>query len=65
MLRDCTTPIRPLPGPGRCVRERGNFWDEEKEEGAAECYETGEPMDATAKADLETPCVIAFYEDDD
>jgi hypothetical protein len=65
MLRDHTTPICPLPGLGQCVRERCNFWDEEKEECAAEGDETGEPIDATFKPDLETPCVIAFYEDDD
>jgi hypothetical protein len=65
MVRDPTTPICPLPGLGQCVRERCNFWDEEREACAAEDYETGEPMDATAKPDLETPCVIAFYEDDD
>ena len=65
MPRDYTTPICPLPGPGHCVLERCSCRDEEKAEGAAECYETGEPIDATAEPDLETPCVIAFYEDDD
>ncbi|MGA9755453.1 MAG: hypothetical protein WBV23_09965 [Desulfobaccales bacterium] len=65
MLRDYTTPICPLPGLGQCVRERCNFWDEEQEGCAGDCYETCDPIDATSKPDLETPCVISFEEDYD
>jgi hypothetical protein len=65
MLRDHTTPICPLPGLGQCVRERCNFWDEELKECVADCYQTCEPIDATSKGDLDSPCVIAFEEDYD
>jgi hypothetical protein len=65
MRRDHATPICPLPGLDHCVRERCNFWDEDQEECAAERYETGAPIDATSEPDLETPCVIPFYEDYD
>jgi hypothetical protein len=64
-MRDHTAPICPLPGLGYCVRERCNFWDEEQEACAADCHETCDPIDATSKPDLETPCVISFYEDYD
>ena len=62
---DHTTPICPLPGLGPCVRERCNFWDEEQEECAADCCQTCDPIDATSKPDLETPCIISFEEDYD
>jgi hypothetical protein len=62
---DDPTPICPSPGPGRCIRERGNSLDEEPEEGAGDCSETSDPIDATSKPDLETPCVIIFEEDYD
>jgi hypothetical protein len=64
-MRDDTTPICPLPGLGQCVRERCNFWDGAQEECVSNCYETYDPIDATSKPDLETPCVISFYEDYD
>jgi hypothetical protein len=59
MLRDYTTSICPLPGLGYCVRERCNFWDEEKEECTADCFEDGSTQDPGR------PCVISFYEDYD
>jgi hypothetical protein len=65
MLRDHTIPICPLPGLGHCVRERCNFWDEDKEECTADCFDTGDPVDAGAEPDPNAPCVISFYEDYD
>jgi hypothetical protein len=65
MLRDHTIPICPLPGLGHCVRERCNFWDEAKEECTADCFETGDPMEAGSTRDPDGPCVITFYEDYD
>ena len=65
MLRDYTTPICPLPGLGRCVRERCNFWDEDREECTSDCLEAYDPVDASAKPDPNVPCVIPFYEDYD
>jgi hypothetical protein len=62
---DHATPICPLPGLGHCVRERCNFWDEEKEECTSDCYDTYNPMDATSELDPGAPCVISFYEDYD
>lgn len=64
-MRDCTTPICPLPGLGYCVRERCNFWDEDQEECTADCFDTGDPLDAGAEPDPNAPCVISFYEDYD
>jgi hypothetical protein len=58
-------PICPIPGLGYCVRERCNFWDEDKEECTAACFETHKPMDATDSPDLDPLCVISFYEDYD
>jgi len=65
MLRDHTTPICPLPGLGHCVRERCNFWDEDKEECTAACFDTCDPMDAGSTHDPGGPCLISFYEDYD
>jgi hypothetical protein len=62
---DDPTSICPTPGPGQRVREGGNSWEEAQEEDAGDGDETCGPIDATAKPDLETPCVISFYEDDD
>jgi hypothetical protein len=62
-MTDDATPIR--PGPGHCVRESGNSWDEEPEEGPGDACESSDPIDATARPDLETPCVISFEEDYD
>jgi hypothetical protein len=65
MMQDHTTPICPLPGLGYCVRERCNFWDEDKEECTADCFEAGDPVEASAARDPDEPCVISFYEDYD
>jgi hypothetical protein len=59
MMCDHTTPICPLPGLGHCVRERCNFWDEEKEECTADCGDGG------STPDPDGPCLISFYEDYD
>jgi hypothetical protein len=59
MMCDHTTPICPLPGLGQCVRERCNFWDEEKEECTADCG------DGASAPDPDGPCLITFYEDYD
>jgi hypothetical protein len=59
MQRDHTTPICPLPGLGHCVRERCNFWDEDKEECTADCFDDG------SIPDPDGPCLITFYEDYD
>jgi hypothetical protein len=64
-MRDHTIPICPLPGLGHCVRERCNFWDEDNEECTADCYDSGDPMDAGSPGNPEWPCVISFYEDYD
>lgn len=60
-----TNLICPLPAPGPCVRECCNFWDEALQECAGGCVDTCDPLDATAKLDLDAPCVISFYEDYD
>jgi len=60
MIRDHTTPICPIPGLGYCVRERCNFWDEDREECTADCFETGDPT-----RDPDGSCLITFYEDYD
>jgi hypothetical protein len=65
MVHNFTTPICPIPGLGHCVRERCNFWDEDKEECTAACFETHNPMDATDSPELDPPCVISFFEDYD
>jgi hypothetical protein len=59
MLRDPTIPICPFPGLGHCVRERCNFWDEEKEECTADCWDDG------SAPHPDEPCLITFYEDYD
>jgi hypothetical protein len=59
MIHDLTTPICPLPGLGYCVRERCNFWDEDKEECTADCFEDGLTRDPGGA------CVISFSEDYD
>jgi hypothetical protein len=64
-MRDDTTPICPLPGLGHCVRERCNFWDEEKEECASDCLEAHNPMEAASELDPGMSCVIFCYEDYD
>ena len=65
MLRDHTTPICPLPGLGHCVRERGNFWDEDQEECTGDCFDTCGPVEGGSNRDPDGPCVISFYEDYD
>lgn len=60
-MRDHTTPICPLPGLGYCVRERCNFWDEDRQECTADCFEA----DAGSTPDPDAPCLISFYEDFD
>jgi hypothetical protein len=65
MLCDHTTPICPLPGLGHCVRERCNFWDEDKEECTADCFETCDSAEAGSPRDPNGACVISFYEDYD
>jgi len=64
MIND-STPICPLPGLGPCVRERCNFWDADQQECTSDCLAAFDPIDVTSKPDLETPCVISFYEDYD
>jgi len=58
-------PICPIPGLGHCVRERCNFWDEDQEECTAACFGACDHMDASSKPNLDSPCVITFYEDND
>jgi hypothetical protein len=65
MIRDETTPICPIPGLGHCVRERCNFWDEDREECTAACFDTGDPVDAGPEPDPNASCLISFYEDYD
>jgi hypothetical protein len=64
-MRDYTSPICPIPGLGYCVRERCNFWDEEKEECTGDCFDTYDQLDTTDASDSDAPCVISFYEDYD
>jgi hypothetical protein len=64
MMRDYTTPICPIPGLGHCVRERCNFWDEDKEECTADCFASTDP-EAGAAANPGGGCIIGFYEDFD
>jgi len=65
MMRDHTTPICPLPGLGHCVRERCNFWDEDREECTAACFEARDQAQSDYSFDSEGPCVINFQEDHD
>jgi hypothetical protein len=64
-MRDHPTPICPSPGPGQCVQKRGNFCDAAADECIGDCCATSDPIDATAKPELDTPCVIQFCEDYD
>ncbi|MFZ5449052.1 MAG: hypothetical protein ACOZFS_10505 [Thermodesulfobacteriota bacterium] len=64
-MRHDIGPMCPIPGLGHCVRERCNFWDEEKEECTEDGFDFYDPVDATAKTELEGPCVIYFCEDYD
>ena len=65
MMRDYTIPICPIPGLGHCVRERGNFWDEDKEECTNDCFDTCDPVEVGSPRDPDGTCVISFYEDYD
>jgi hypothetical protein len=65
MLIDHTTIICPLPGLGHCVRERCNFWDEDHEACACDCFDPGGPVEAVPNPDPDGLCVISFYEDYD
>ena len=65
MMRDHTTPVCPIPGPGQSVQKHGNCWDAAAEECPGDCCATADPIDATSKPELDTPCVIQFCEDYD
>jgi hypothetical protein len=65
MIRDHTLPLCPIPGQGHCVRERCNFWDEDREECTGACFDTSDPGEAASQSDPDAPCVISFYEDYD
>jgi hypothetical protein len=64
-LIDYTTIICPLPGMGHCVRERCNFWDEDKDECTCDCFVTSDASGASASGNSDWPCVISFDEDYD
>jgi hypothetical protein len=61
-MQDHTTPICPLPGLGHCVRERCNFWDEDKEVCTADCFDATDPHTA-AGFNPDGDCIIGCYED--
>jgi hypothetical protein len=58
-------PICPIPGLGHCVRERCNFWDEDKEECTAACFEAGDLVEPDSHLNSDRGCLISFYEDYD
>jgi len=60
-----TTPICAIPRMRYCVWERCNFWDDDKEEGTAACFDTWNMVDAQLLGNPDWPCVISFYEDYD
>jgi hypothetical protein len=63
-MLDQTTPICPIPGLGHCVRERCNFWDEDKEVCTADCFDSTD-QEAGVAANPDGGCIIGFYEDFD
>jgi hypothetical protein len=65
MLQDHTTIICPLPGLGRCVRERCNFWDEDRDACTCDCFDTDGQVEAGSNRNPDESCVISFYEDYD
>jgi len=64
-MRDDDSPICPLPHLGYCVRERCNFWDEDKQECTAHCFDAYEPRESVSGVDPFAPCTIYFSEDQD
>jgi hypothetical protein len=63
-MLDHTTPICPIPGLGHCVRERCNFWDEDKEECTADCYDATD-QETGVPSNPDGGCILSFYEDFD
>jgi hypothetical protein len=65
MMRDPTAPVCPIPGLGRCVRERCTFWDAATEECTEDCFNPGDGEEGAAARNPDEPCVILYYEDFD
>jgi hypothetical protein len=45
---DHSRPVCPIPYLGRCLRERGNFWDEDLQECSGLCFGEYEAQEETA-----------------
>ncbi len=58
-------PVCPIPHLGFCVRERCNFWDEDKQECSGLCFEGYTPLEPPGSFFLDSPCTIYWTEDED
>ncbi len=63
-MRKNDSPICPIPGLGYCVRERGNFWDDDRQQCSGACFVSCESLEVGV-VDSEAPCTICFTEDYD
>jgi hypothetical protein len=64
-MTDQTHPVCPIPYLGRCIFERCNFWDEERQECSGLCLGEYDTLDETTSPQPDSPCTIHWTEDFD
>jgi hypothetical protein len=62
---DDRRPLCPIPYLGRCILERCNFWDEERQECSGLWLGEYDPLEKTASPQPDSPCTIHWTEDFD